>query len=134
MVNAQIKREYRTMRLQKPFMLVGHDAECSLLAARAVIAFRKLADDGKVRIIAEHDDQEYDWGDIEPTSNDIAMLNRLGVWVVSVEVFKGCDKCGRGEWEYVDSIGGCAGYENPTSEYENCYVSEMMETAVKAVA
>ena len=126
-IEAKLKNEYRKMRKYKPFMLVGRDAECSLESARVKIAFEHAEADGRVRIIQEPDAEPFDWGDCEP---DPDMLDRLGVWNVSSQVWQGCPDCGRGEWVDADSICGCAGYENPQSPYENCYVIDLMRSAL----
>jgi len=37
------------------------------------------------------------------------LIERDGVWGYVSEVWRGCDACGRGEWEHVDSCWGFAG-------------------------
>jgi hypothetical protein len=132
-MNATLQREYFKMRTHKPFVLVGRDAECSLDAARSVLAFRELEADGRARIVAEPDAMPYDFGDMECTDAEKERILSDGVWNVSVQVWRGCCECGRGEWETVDCICGNAGYSDPCSPYENCYVPDMMRAAVDAV-
>ncbi len=59
-------------------------------------------------------------------------LDRLGCYCVITEYFDGCPVCERGSWEMADSLGMCV-YENPLSPYENCYVIQMMQEAIKKI-
>ena len=136
-MNAILKKEYQEMRRHKPFMLVGRDAECSLSSARTVLAFRELESKGLVRIRSEYEQEDYFSVYGEPDTEKekqsiIDAIDRMGCVGVIAEVWRGCAECGRGEWEWVDSVGMCI-YDNPLSPYENCYVIGMMESAIKAL-
>lgn len=37
------------------------------------------------------------------------------------------------EWQHADSIGFCVGYKNPLSPEENCYVPDLMRSALALI-
>jgi hypothetical protein len=118
-------------------MLVGQDAQSSLHAAKTVLRFRELEAQGKVRIVAEPEQENYFdvYGkpdDEKEYQNLCDTIERMGCWYVHVDVFDGCPVCDRGSWETADSIGMCV-YDNPCSPYENCYVIDLMAEAIKRV-
>ena len=131
-MKTELRNEYTKMRQAKPFMLVGEDARCSLDAARTVLAFRSLELQGRVRIRAEAEEENYFdvYGEYDA---DVARYveNWGAWWVLSEYRADPCECCGEDKgWEQADSIGMCI-YENPTSEYENCYVIDLMAEAVR---
>ncbi len=137
MMTNTLKAEYAKMREHKPFMLYGSDAQCSLDAAKTVLAFRELERQGKVRLRAIPEDENYFDVYGKPDSKAeydqiVDSLERIGCFCVVSERFDGCPVCGRGEWELCDSIGMCV-CENPLSPYENGYVIDLMNAAIKAV-
>ena len=137
-------------RLYRRFRAAGYRPVESMRDARTVCEFRSIENDrdnlepediGAVRIVSEYDQEPYDPGDmLEPqrgydgrwrTQDELEKeLNRIletyGVWIVSSQVWTGTD------WETVDSIGGCAGYDDPCSPFENCYVPDLMRAAIDA--
>ena len=140
-MNAELLNLYARCRREKPFMLVGHDADCSLRAARTILAFRELEHRGLVRLRAEPEHENYFdvYGEPEAYINAqghevsaekakeemIATLDRDGLyWVVS-EWFDG------DEWQHADSIGMCC-YRDPLNPFENCYVVQLMQGAIDA--
>ena len=111
-------------------MLVGRCAEMCLRDARTIAQFRDMEWQGLVRInstpeqenyfdVYGRDDNEGDQKRMEET------VRRLGCVCVLTEY-----KDESGEWQLADSIGMCV-YENPESPFENCYVSQLMESAIK---
>ena len=134
-MNAKIKSEYMKLRRAGCGMIVGQDAKVSLSCAKAIVDFRELEDHGKVRLWAEQEQESYFDVYGKPDSEEeydhiCDQIERFGCYCVMAQVWKGCDKCGRGGWETVDSVGMCVGYENPLSPYENCYVCDLMVVAV----
>lgn len=141
-VTAELLSLYRRCRRDKPFMLVGRDAECSLSAAKTILAFRELESRGLVRMRAEPEQENYFdvFGEPESYTNAqghevsadkaredlIATLDRDGCWWTVSEWFDG------DEWQHADSCGMHAGYKNPLDPFENCYVIQEMRAAVDA--
>lgn len=115
-------------------------AACALDNARTLAQWRELESAGRVRIVAEPELEPYDPGDCgeaytnihgrrvsaEEAQKEIAeMLERDGHWRIVSYWHDG------NEWQHADSIGGCAGYSNPCSPFENCYVPDLMNSAIK---
>lgn len=136
-------RLYRECRIRKPFMLVGHDARCSLDAARTILRFRELEAQGLVRMRAEPEEESYFdvYGEPEGYVNAqghrvsaeqeceemCATLERDGCWRTVSEWFDGDD------WQEADSCGMHTGYRNPCDPFENCYVVQEMQAAIDAL-
>lgn len=134
-ITPELIREYRKARERKPFMIVGQDAVASLDAARIILKFRELEEEGRVRIRAEHEQESYfDVFGRPETQREIdaiaEQLDRLGVWWVTTEVLHGCDRCGDERWEHADSIGMCIS-KDPCDPYDNCYVVDLMREAIE---
>lgn len=128
-----IRHLYRKFRQHSPFMLVGHNAQQALRAAKIFNRWMELLAKGLVRIWTELDSDAdadfYDtWGHLsERTREKLKQAYYDDCWVVIVE----CRLSEDFKWQMVDSIGGCSGYIDPTSPYENPYVIDLMESAVK---
>lgn len=56
----------------------------------------------------------------------VESLDRDGCWIVISEFWNPETK----EWEMADSIGMNTGYSDPTSWRENCYVPDLMQSAL----
>jgi len=111
--------------------LVGRDAECCLRNAKTLLAFRKLEDDGIVRLRCKPETDNYFdvYGEPETEKERADIVHYLdlwGLWWVTAEW-----KTEDGEWERADSIGMCC-YESPLDPFQNAYIPELMDTAVKA--
>lgn len=143
-MNSSIQRIYRRMRDS------GTNPVWALRSARIIHQFNSICDSrdnlepediGAVRIVSEYDSEPYDPGDmLEPFCGSDGrwrsreenekelnhMLETYGNYVVMSQVWNGH------EWEMVDSIGGCAGYHDPCSPFENCYVPDLMRAAIEA--
>ena len=127
---------YRKFRKNMPFMLIGESAKCAIDAAKTVERFYGLGFAGTVKIESvpdySPDPSFYDsWHHLSERTRDKLKQeycdNCYGV-VVSVA----CPHCG--EWQEVDSIWGCAGYDDPCSPFENYYVVGMMKSAIERVS
>ena len=145
MLNPEIVKLYHKARKHKPFMLVGHDAECSLRFAKTLHRFRELERLGVVRMRAEPEQESYlsVYGDDElrhaernghPIPYDqtrkelIALLDSKGVWFTVSEWRPDTDSA----WEHADSCGMHTGYDNPLDPFENCYIAQAMQAAIEA--
>ena len=146
-MNPAILAEYRKFRGRG--CIVGHDAQSALQSARVVTSYLKLKEAGLVTLRASPECENYfdvygePEGYINAQGHHVSpeqarkemcdILDRLGCWYVSSAVNRGCRHCGRSDWETVDGVGMCAGYENPMSPYENPYVVDLMAAAIAAV-
>lgn len=143
-IKPELLKLYKQCRERKPFMLVGHDAQCSLDAARTILAFREAESKGLVRMRAEPERESY-WdvygkpeGYTNAQGHEVStederketedLLERLGCWWTVSEWFDG------DEWQHADSCGMHTGYENPLDPFENCYVVQEMQAALDALA
>lgn len=93
--------------------------------------FRALESDGLVRLRALPETESYFDVYGEPDSPEerqeiIDQIERNGCWFVVSEYLVD------GRWHHADSVGMCAGYENPLDPAENCYVEGLMESAIRA--
>lgn len=115
------------------FRRTGHSASYALSAARTLAAFTDLETES-VRIRMEPERENY--FDVFgrkciSTAEDVRIekqIERLGCWWIVAEY---CDA--DGEWQHADSIGMCI-YENPLSPFENCYVIDLMASALECAA
>ncbi len=144
-MNNELLALYKKCREKKPFMLSGRDAECSLSAAKTILAFREAESDGLVRMRCEPEQESYFsvFGDAEiedasrnghPISKDearkqlVEILERHGVWWTCSEWFDG------EEWHHADSCGMHTGYGRPLDPFENCYIVDEMQSALDELA
>lgn len=102
--------------------------------------FRKLEDEGLVRMRAEPESESYfdSYGEPEAYTDAkgrhvsaedalkdlVHVLDLYGCWWTCSEVLVD------GEWEMADSCGMHTGYKNPLSPLENCYVVDEMQAAL----
>lgn len=142
-ITPALLRLYRECRARKPFMLVGHDARCSLDAARTILRFRELEREGLVRISAEPEEESYfavygePSGYVNAQGHEVsaekereeicAVLERDGCWRTVSEWFDGED------WQEADSCGMHTGYRDPCDPFQNCYVVQEMQSAIDAL-
>lgn len=106
----------------------GMDAKAALRAAKILERWQAAEcgehdepEIGSVRLVCEPEDEPYDAGDCRDAYTNIYGRR------VSAEYFDGED------WQSADSIGGCAGYEDVLSPFENWYVVDLMDSALDAV-
>lgn len=137
-MKTELVKLFAQFRAHSPFMLVGHNAAQALSAARTLLRFRELESQGLVRLRTEPEQENYFgvYGMEDNPKHQKQMeetIERLGCdWVVA-EWNTGEEACdGSDEWEQADSIGMCV-YEDSTDPFENCYVIELMQSAIDAV-
>jgi len=157
-MDKQTAQLYSKFRANSPFMLVGSNAALALSSAKTLIRFRELEEQGKVRLRAEAEQDSYfdvygnedgytnaqghEVSAEQARENIIEQIERDGCWWVVSEYLETetCDiedcKCQfhrkpRETWEQADSIGMCI-YNDPTDPFENCYVIDLMDAAIKA--
>lgn len=86
-----------------------------------------------VRIRAEAEQENYFDVYGEPDSAEeradiIHQLDTYGLWYVVGE--RKCPACG--QWETVDGVGMCMGYNDPTNPHENVYAYDIMDATLEA--
>lgn len=101
-------------------------AACAIDKARTLIRWKQAESDCRVRIVAEPEVESYAsvFGKEEYEASK-EYIEQWGVHWVYTE-FRGPD----GEWKQAESIGMCV-YENPKSPFENCYVPDLMSSALE---
>ena len=150
MLRQEVIDEYRR---QRETLFIGgrifqRSANVALYNAKAIVEFTAMRDEGKVRITMAYEKENYfdvfgqpegyegQHGWVTPEEERVEiedMIQSMGCYVVMAETWNGCQECGRGEWEMVDSVGMCI-YSDPTDPYENEYVPGMMKAAIEAVS
>ena len=133
-MKTELIQEYKKARQFKPFMVEGQDAKCSLDVARTVLAFREAEKAGTVRIRAEAEEENYFdvYGEPDTPREREKIVDQiccLGCWWIVTEKWEYCESCQRGGWVQMDSKGMCI-YDNPCDPYENCYVTDLMQSAL----
>jgi len=134
-INPKLLALYLRARTEKPFMQSGCDAACSLATAKTILAFNDAEKRGLVRLRCEPESESYFdvYGEPEPRRGQSqkdankeleATLERDGVWWTCSEYFDG------EEWQHADSCGMHAGYKDPLSPWENCYIVQEMQAAI----
>lgn len=130
-----------TIRLYRKFRsigiggIVGQDAMNCLRAARIVDEFENGEYSEYVRIEAKPETDNYfdvygkECISAKEDKRIQEQIENLGVWCISAEYRLDTDS---DKWEMTDSIGMCI-YENPVSPFENEYVIDLMDSALKAV-
>lgn len=93
--------------------------------------FRALESDGLVRLRALPETESYFDVYGEPDSAQerqeiIDQIDRNGCWCVVSEFYAD------GQWHHADSVGMCV-YSRPLDPVENCYVEDLMRSAVRAL-
>jgi len=137
-MKTELLKLYQKFRKHSPFMLVGHNARLALSSAKTLMEFRQLESNGLVRMRCEPETENYFdvYGEPEPRRGQTqkqanaeleAILERDGVWWTVAEWFDG------EEWKQADSCGMHAGYSDPLSPFENCYVIQEMQSAIDAL-
>ena len=105
---------------------------CALNSARTLIQFRSLESADLVRLRAEHEQENYFdvYGKPDDEKEYKAIcdaIDRNGCYCVISEFFDGQ------AWQRADSIGMCAGYDNPLDPFQNDYVISLMARAVELI-
>lgn len=135
-MNTQLRSDFQRFLYHGPALMVGRQAELALRDARILARWRELEAQGKVRLTVEPEQESYFdvYGEPDSERERKALegtLENLGCYWVASEYLSACT-CGETEeWEQADSIGMCV-YEDPTDPFENCYVIDLMDAAIKA--
>lgn len=101
------------------------------MISNTIETFRALESDGQVRLRALPEFESYFDVYGEPDSPEerqeiIDQIERTGCWFVISEYFAD------GEWHHADSVGMCVGYDDPLDPAENCYIEDLMRSAIRA--
>jgi hypothetical protein len=97
----------------------------------AIETFRALESDGLVRLRALPEIESYfnvygEPDDAQERQEIIDQIEQNGCWFVVSEFFAD------GQWHHADSVGMCV-YSGPLEPAENCYVEDLMRSAVRAL-
>lgn len=120
----------------------NYHALTAWMAAKSILRFKELEEEGRVRLRCEPELENYfsTYGEPEGYTNTngkrvsakeeraelVRIMDRDGLWWLCSEVWDG------EEWQHSDSIGMCMGYKDPLNLFENCYVPDLMGSAVDA--
>lgn len=128
----ELRRLYERFRKDSPFMLVGENAKLAWVSAQLLAKWQALEAEGLVRIESEPDDSPdpsfYDtWEHLsERTREQLKADYCDDCWGVLTYWRESTDA----EWQDADSIWGNSGYDDPCSPFENCYVVDLMRSAI----
>jgi hypothetical protein len=136
-MDTQLRQDFRHFLYNGPSMMTGRQAEMALRDARTLREWRELESEGKVRMVMEPEEENYFDVYGEPDTEKerksiVETLDRLGCYWVAAEYLTACDNDEHEVWEQADSIGMCV-YEDATDPFENCYVIQLMQSAIDAV-
>jgi len=128
-----------TLRLYRRFRETGYRADESIRGAKIVAKFDELEMDGLVRLQTQAERENYfdvygkPGGYVDGYGRRVsakqeyeelaAEIDRHGCYHVYSEFFDGT------EWQFVDSL-GMRVCNDPTSPFENCCVSDLMQAAI----
>lgn len=133
-----------TVESYRTFRRGGYCPRHAIRAARTVHAFRNMEQLGLARIIARPDDDDiFDTFDLnghvdefgryvsadEERAELAELVERTGAWIVASEV----RTFDAEEWETIDCVGGCTGYDDPTDPVQNSYVTDLMAAAISHI-
>lgn len=118
----------------------GYSASEARRTAKIENEFRAFEADGLVRLRAQAEEESYFsvYGEPEGYTNAqgkrvsaeqerkeiIDTIESDGLWIVIAEYFDGR------QWQIADSVGMNAGYRNPLDPSQNCYVPDLMRSAL----
>lgn len=144
MITQQIRSDFQRFLYHGPAIMTGRQAEMALRDAKTLKAWReeqlqpRVNDDndwdlGTVRLVMEPEVENYFNVYGEPDSERekrelIETLNSKGCYWVASEFWNPDSQ----EWEVADSIGMCV-YDDPLDPFENCYIVQLMQTAIDKV-
>ena len=108
-------------------------AACALNSAKTLAHWRIQEKSGRVRLRAEHEQENYFdvYGEPDTESERKAIveqIERLGCWFIIAEYR--CSHCG--EWKHAASVGMCI-YDNPLDPFQNDYVIGLMAETLDAL-
>lgn len=102
------------------------------MQSNIIETFRALESDDQVRLRALPETESYfdvygEPDDARERQDIIEQIERTGCWFVVSEFYAD------GAWHHADSVGMCAGYENPLDPAENWYIEDLMRAAIRAL-
>lgn len=123
-----LRQDFRRLLDHGAYATPPGRAVCAFESARTLQAWRVAESQGLVRLVAEPEQDNYFDVYGEPDSEReraqiLDSIERCGLWFVKAEYFDG------NQWEHADSIGMCI-YSDPCSPFENCYVPDLMRSAL----
>lgn len=133
----QIRKDFQRFLVTGGYCIPPGRTACALSSARTLAEWREAESAGLVRVRVEPEQDSYfDVYGKPDTDKERAMieaaLERDGCWYVISEVNNGDESTGD-NWEIADSIGMCV-YNHPEDPFENCYVIDLMRSALNAVS
>lgn len=135
-MNASLRSDFHRFLETGGYATPPGRTACALRSARILAEFRAAESAGLVRIVPQaHDENYFDvYGEPDSEKERLqieASLERMGCWLVSAEVNEGSESEGD-DWISADSIGMCV-YEDPCDPFENCYVIDLMASALRRI-
>lgn len=143
-MKTQLRKDWLKFMDTNGYCTLPGRAACALASTRTLEEWREAEAAGLVRLRAEEEQESYmdcygepeAYTDIngrrvsaEKAREELCeLLDSKGCWWVCSEVWTG------DEWEHADSIGMCAGYDDPLSPFENCYVPGLMRAALDQIS
>lgn len=123
-----MRTDKTTLKHYRKFRASGNTPVQAVRSARTLTKWEALEYRGKVRIQADHENENYFdvYGepDTEQQRKDIVdAIEQHGLTYVFTEYFS------NGEWHQADAIGMCI-YERPTDPFCNDYAPDLMKSAV----
>lgn len=138
-----LRRDFQRFLAAGAFRTPPGRSACALSHAKLLGEWHKAESAGLVRLRSEEEQESYFDGFGEPEAYTDAhgrrvsaeqarkelceLIDAKGCWCVISEYWDG------EEWQQADSIGMCTGYDDPESPFENCYVPDLMRSALDAV-
>ena len=131
-MNLKLRRHFKRFLDCGAYCTPPGRAACAIDNARTLIEWEKAESAGLVRLVAEpeRDSMADVFGD-EIAKREAQSVERWGCWVVFSEVNAGSQSTGD-QWQMCDSIGMCV-YQNPLDPFQNCYVIDLMASALKRI-
>ena len=128
-----LENYYKKFRAAGMGGIVGEDAKNCLHAARILMQWEDGEDDEKVRLRICPEGENYFsvYGEENISKKeDDNIRKQIDLWGCVSIISEYRDENDR--WHIADSIGMCI-YKNPASPFENCYIIDLMESALAHV-
>ncbi len=122
--------EKQILKMYKALRQAGHPAKYAINDAKTIIQFRELEEQGKVKIEAEEEQENYFSIYGEPDSKRERrfisdFIEQYGNWCIITSY-----QDAQGEMQHADSLGNCI-YKKPLCPTENDYLPQMMKAAIE---
>lgn len=134
-MNTQLRKDFTRFLNSQGYCTPPGRAACALRSARTLAEWRQAEAVGLVRLQADPEQENYFdvYGKPDSEKERKAIedcLERMGCYVVYSEVNHGSES--RDDWQHCDSVGMCV-YDNPLDPFENCYVIDLMRSALDQI-